>query len=163
MKPRLMLQPGETLEREFRTTRVVWLPAWTLSIFLILGAFFFMVRLFGEGAVGIALFTVLLVLGVWMGGRAWMQFARTQLIVTSDRVIAIRQKGLLEFISTEIPLRSIGSISFRRKGLFQALFRYGKLKVETKGESGRMIFDALPRPERVQELLYCFLHDEPRV
>jgi len=154
-----ILQPEETLERDLRTALVIWLPKFTISAIFILLPFFFLFPLFREGAVGIAIFSIVLLLGLWYGLLSWMQYSRTRLLITSTRVVVFKQIGFFESFTREIPLKAIESISARKKGFFSTVFRYGKLKIETKGQSRRLVFSSLSQPAQVQEFIYSLLHD----
>lgn len=158
MKPaKIELQPNETLEQVFWTTRVVWMLAWVSGGLLTMAGFVLMARLLREGVIGTVALGLLLGVGFWMFGRAWYRFSRTQLLLTSERLIAIRQLGWFDRTLREVPFHAIASVSSRKKGFYQTIFRYGKLRVEVKGDGGRLVFDDLPHPEHIQEILSRFL------
>lgn len=163
MKTLFTLQPDETLEFRLRTTLAVWLPVFVLSALFVTGAFLFMVRLWREGAVGIALFTVLLVMGVWMGFARWWQYTHTELIATSHRLISIKQRSLFDRQMEEVVFPSIKTISFRRKGFFASLLRYGKLRLEMTGSKKALFVGPFSQPEVLVERLYALAHDTPHV
>lgn len=154
------LQPDETLELDLSTAYVIWLPKFITSAILILLPFLFLFPLFYEGVVGIAVFSIVLAFGLWCGSRTWIRYRGTRLIVTSLRVIAFKQAGFFESLTREIPIDAIESVSARTKGFFSTVFRYGKLRIETRGQSKGLVFGPLFRPSQVQEFIYGILRDK---
>jgi uncharacterized membrane protein YdbT with pleckstrin-like domain len=157
---KLLLQPNETLELDIKTAFVVWLPKFILCAVVIVLLFLFMFPLFNEGEIGIAIFCIILFLDLFFGLRVFIKYDKTRLVITSQRVIAHKQSGLFESLTREIPIESIESVSVRVKGIFSVLFRYGKLKFETRGQAKALVFGAISKPALVQEFIYGIMRDK---
>ncbi len=68
-------------------------------------------------------------------------------IVTNERLIDIRQQGLFSRIINEARLYRVQNVRIEIKGIFQTLFHYGDVIVETAGETGRLLLNNIPHPD----------------
>ena len=100
-----------------------------------------------------------------MGLSAWYLFATLLFftnfvdyfldawIVTNERVIDIKQKGLFMRIINEARLYRVQNVRIEIKGVFQTLFHYGDVIIETAGETGQLNFHNVPDPDAVARLV----------
>lgn len=58
----------------------------------------------------------------------------TKLLITSRRIIGIHQKGLFDRTVSDTDFTRIIKISFSVEGIFETLFNYGSLEIETFSE-----------------------------
>lgn len=70
-------------------------------------------------------------------------------IVTNERIIDIRQKGLFTRIINEARLYRVQNVRVETRGIFQTLFHFGDVIVETAGETGQLWFNNISNPDAV--------------
>jgi uncharacterized membrane protein YdbT with pleckstrin-like domain len=75
------------------------------------------------------------------------------LIVTSQRLVDVDQRGIFTRIVTETPLDTIQDVSWSRRGMVQTLFRFGNVKVQTAGATANCEAVNIPQPQAVHELI----------
>jgi uncharacterized membrane protein YdbT with pleckstrin-like domain len=83
--------------------------------------------------------------------RAFLAWATSHFVVTSDRVI--HRSGWLAKSSMEIPLERINDVKFRQSVL-ERMVGAGDLVIESGGEYGQNRFSDIRAPEEVQKLIY---------
>jgi uncharacterized membrane protein YdbT with pleckstrin-like domain len=74
-------------------------------------------------------------------------------IITNIRVIDVHQDGFFSRSTAEIRLEWIQDISSDSNGFFATIFRYGNLNVQTASEHNSLIFEQIPNPEHIRDLL----------
>lgn len=109
--------------------------------------------LFRHGWWGQGIFGIVLFIGLWILLRTLLLWRKTMLIITSDRLIDMYQKSLLEKIISEVPYHQIEDAAGRIKGIFGTIFRYGRLTIQTGNGTVRIIVDKVKQPVRVLELI----------
>ena len=66
--------------------------------------------------------------------RVIVEWYFTKLLITSRRIIGIHQKGLFDRTVSDTDFSRIIKISFSVEGIFETLFNYGNLEIETFAE-----------------------------
>lgn len=74
-------------------------------------------------------------------------------IVTNERIIDIRQKGLFRREISELPLGNVQDLTTEIAGVIPTLYDFGDLYVQTAGKRERFIFMSIPHPERVRDII----------
>ena len=92
---------------------------------------------------------VLLALG-WFGLR-YLQWATTNFVVTTDRLIY--RHGVLAKHGIEIPLERVNTVFFSQS-IFERVLGSGDLVIESAGEQGRQAFSDVRKPSAVQNEIY---------
>jgi len=87
---------------------------------------------------------------VWLGIR-YIQYATTNFVITSDRVIF--RTGFVAKRGIEIPLERVNSVHFNQ-GIFERLIGAGDLLIESGGEIGQQRFTDIKDPDKVQNLIH---------
>jgi membrane protein YdbS with pleckstrin-like domain len=82
---------------------------------------------------------------------SYLQWSRTHLILTTDRLIY--RSGVLTRTGIEIPLERINTVFFRQT-LLERTIGSGDLTIESAGEMGRQEFSNILRPLNVQNEIY---------
>lgn len=96
---------------------------------------------------GASLYTLLL----WMlFFHDWLDHYLDALIVTSERVVRIEQKGLFNRTVADLTLDRIQDVTVETKGFVQTFLRYGSLHLQSAGERERFVFPDIPDPEMVK-------------
>lgn len=83
-------------------------------------------------------------------------------IITDKRVIDVDFDNLLVKKFSEARLLMIQDITSKVSGLFQTIFNYGKVKVQTAGETPEIIFEDIPNPEKIIRTLQVLRDEELR-
>jgi uncharacterized membrane protein YdbT with pleckstrin-like domain len=124
-----------TIARNHWVTRV---GALSLAFLLVALPFFLMVPLISAGKVGLAVFAVMVVVGVFLGARTSFLMYWNAFVVTSRRVIDIDQRGFFSRTVSEAPFERIQDVTYSVKGLFAALMGYGTLTLQTAGTAANL-------------------------
>jgi len=67
-------------------------------------------------------------------------------VVTTDSVTQVDQNSLFNRQSSQLSLGNLEDVTAEQHGIFQHLFNYGILKVETAGERSKFVFSYCPNP-----------------
>lgn len=147
--PKELLSPGEDIVAEFR-------PHWSsiiIPLVLTFGALVAVVLLaaFTDDAVRqwgpLAVAVIWLVLTV----PKFIGWLTTQHVITNERVI--HRQGFIAKHGKEIPHEMINTVSFRQS-VFERMVGSGDLVIESAGEQGQTLYRDIPKPERLQTLIY---------
>jgi uncharacterized membrane protein YdbT with pleckstrin-like domain len=92
---------------------------------------------------------VLVALGAF--GIRYAQWATTNFVVTTDRLIY--RHGVLAKHGIEIPLERVNTVFFHQ-GIFERVLGSGDLVIESAGEMGRQHFTDVRKPSAVQNEVY---------
>ncbi|MGI9027734.1 MAG: PH domain-containing protein [Candidatus Saccharimonadales bacterium] len=112
-------------------------------------------------AIGLLFGLVVLSLGVIFVILATRIYLANQLIITNDNVTQVAQVGLFHRKVSELSMENVEDVTAHQKGLFQTLFNYGRLHVETAGEQDNYNFHYCPNPnayaKAIQDARLTFL------
>lgn len=147
------LRPGEAVVTT--VYRSPWLSVGGIAsaAVLLVADFFLLAWFFARGAWGALGFLAVLVLGTLVGVRALVEWRHSRVIVTNQRILAVRQAGLFRRSVAEVPLEKIQDIRFESRGIRPTLFRLGDITVEVTGGTVPVQILGVPRPEAIQELV----------
>lgn len=156
------LRQNEELLGVYRKTWLVLAGRLALSVFLAFIPFVFIFivpPLLSRIFVGlpITLFILISVFWWWilwvMSFVSLINYLLDAFVVTNRRLIHIEQHGPFNRKVSELALERVQDISIDQKGVMPTSFHYGDIKVETAAESEEFIFIAIPRPNRVKDLI----------
>ncbi len=100
--------------------------------------------LIGFGLSVIGGFMLLASIYVWRQNR---------MIMTSENVVDIDQRGVFRKDISTLRLSRVQDISVRVAGPMQTVFRYGTIAIQTAGEHENFVFDYIPNPYDVKRQL----------
>jgi uncharacterized membrane protein YdbT with pleckstrin-like domain len=83
--------------------------------------------------------------------RRLARWATSDFLITTDR--AMRRSGLIGRSAATVPLTRVTDVRVHQS-LPQRLVKAGDITIESAGATGRLRFDAVPNPERVQRVLF---------
>ena len=81
-------------------------------------------------------------------------------IITSERIIDVRQEGFFSRTVSELKLFQIQDVTSELKGIFQFIFRFGNVHVQTAGEVQRFVFKQIPRPEETRDIIIKLVEEK---
>lgn len=84
-------------------------------------------------------------------------------IITNERIIDIQQKGFFSRIISEQRLYRIQDVTSEVHGLFQTVFKYGNVYVQTAGSKQRFFFNEVPDPEGVRDTIIKLIERNKKV
>lgn len=143
-------------EEVLATVRESLIPnGWKFLIFIawLLIPFFFLFPLFREGVGGMVVFFGLAASGFVLLLRQYIRWHGSTLILTDKRVVDIEQRGFFDQIVTEAPYAQIDEASYRIKGFWATVFRYGVIRLDLSGSAADIEFQYIYRPSRIHNLL----------
>lgn len=127
---------------------------WFLLFFVwIVTPFFFLFPLFQEGTIGIIIFFTLVGTGSTLALRKWYSWQRTVMVITDQRIIDHDQDGFFERVISETTFDNISDVNYKVKGVFSTLFRYGTIKIRTKGNAADLEFRHAKTPVAIHNLI----------
>ena len=71
----------------------------------------------------------------------WMDYYLDILLITSQRILIIEQKGLFNRQVTAVPLERVQDITVRKRGILQTFFDFGDIQIQTAGEENYSMKD----------------------
>lgn len=148
----VQLKDGERVQAVVRQHGIVLLPRLVLAGLLIALPFFFLFSLSHAGTGGVLVFALCVALGLVIALRSFLMWDSDVLLVTSERLVDVDQRGLWARIVAETPLSQVHEVVWLRKGLLPALCRTGTLRIRS-GASSDIVCSGVPRPERVSRLI----------
>ncbi len=129
--------------------------AWRFALYVLwlVIPFFFLFPLFREGLGGVLVFFGLVISGGVMLYRRSVRWSQTVLVLTDKRIIDIDQRGFFDRVVTEVAYTQIDEASYRVKGFWATIFRYGTIRLDLNGSAADILFDFVPRPAKVHNLI----------
>jgi len=121
------LRDGEKILFFIRSYSLIYWWRFSLAAIFILLPFFLLYLLLQWPTWGLIIFSVLLIFGLFLGYKFFIQWYFTCFAVTSERVIDFDQKGVFSETVSQAELNQIEDVYFRKKGAFAAIFNYGNL------------------------------------
>lgn len=118
-------------------------------IFLALVSFF-MFQLFWQGWWGYVVYTLGVLLGLYIIFRVWFFNHFNLFVLTSERVIDIHQVGWFDQIMSSISHQDIKDISVRKKGLLANVFNYGSVIVRSQSDQFFLDIIKIHHPQELQ-------------
>lgn len=151
--PTFELKPHEEILSTVHQSIVPNVWKFLLYALWLLIPFFFLFPLFREGVIGAVIFFLLVITGLLFFLRAYVRWFGTVLILTDKRVVDIDQRGYFDRIVTEASYNQIDEASYRVKGFWSTVFRYGSIRLDLAGSAADIEFEKISRPARVHDLI----------
>ncbi|HJN85231.1 MAG TPA: hypothetical protein QF873_02865 [Patescibacteria group bacterium] len=115
--------------------------------------FFFFFPLLAFGGAGMMLLFIVAGVGAYVLLRASSKWKGSVCIVTNQRIIQTRQKGLLDRQVTYASLKNINDIAYRISGLGKSVLRIGEVRVTFSGVIPSMLFANIKHPETLRDII----------
>lgn len=88
---------------------------------------------------------------------AWINFYLDVWIVTNERIINIEQVRLFDRIVSEQKLFRVQDVTTQVTGILAGMMHYGDVSVQTAGQQERFMFEQIPHPEKVAQIIMHLL------
>lgn len=149
--PEDALTDGETIIVRFRPHWKVLVAPVLVTVGLILAVLVVWIAVPFPAIVEVLVTVGLLGLLLATAGRAFVAWATTHYVLTTERLIT--RRGLIAREGVEIPLENINDVNFSQS-ILERLLGAGDLLIESAGEVGQSRFSDIPHPDRFQALVY---------
>jgi membrane protein YdbS with pleckstrin-like domain len=83
----------------------------------------------------------------------WIDFYMDMAIITDDRLIDISQHGIFHRAISEVSLLRVQDVNATTKGIFQTIFNFGRVDVETAGDIPNFVLDNRPKPFEIARVV----------
>ena len=83
----------------------------------------------------------------------WTNLYLDAWIVTDKRVIDVEQESLFHRSVSDFRIEMIQNITVKERGIIANMFGYGTIHAETAGEKIELLFDHIPNPYKVREVI----------
>jgi membrane protein YdbS with pleckstrin-like domain len=153
LERRLGLKDGETFQAVVRAAPVTVLPLALVALALIFAPFFFLLPLLRWELLGRIIIGILLFVGLLVAGRLLVKWRMSLLALTDRRLIVIRQAGFFERDVTELPFSKMHEVSYRVKGFWPTLCRYGTIVIESAGSDRPIEMACVSDPNALKDLI----------
>lgn len=120
---------------------------------LVVGSSLFFFPFLQFGATGLVPILTVMLLGLFLLMRAAVRWRGSACVLTTQRVVHVDQRGLLERKVTFAPLQAIQDVAFRTSGMMGALFHVGTVRVTFRGIIPPMHFASMVRPQGLHDLI----------
>ncbi len=149
----LQLKETEKVKLFVRRHPMTLLPSLLTATLLIVTPFFFIFPLFSFRMPGVAVFLSSVLIGIVIALRAFLLWDSDALIVTTDRLVKVDQKGVFSRFVTELAMDSISDVAWKRQGVVDTLFSVGSLSVNSPAVSKTIEMKRMSHPQRLHETI----------
>lgn len=157
------LKEGETLIRVIRRDLLASFGPIGLAVLLVLLDFFLLAWFVRHGPWGIAGFLAVLLAGLLIGIRSLVEWRLNALLLTSERIIHVFQKGFFTRTVSETTFSQVTDVRFAVKGPLQTAFDLGAVEVQTAGEGENLRLAGVRHPPQVQAFITDLLRRSRQV
>lgn len=93
-------------------------------------------------------------IGIWLiYFHAFTDYHLDIWIVTNQRILDIQQHGLFNRIVAELNMTKVEDVTSEVRGKMQTVLNFGNIYVQTAGEQHRFIFQQVPHPQKIAEVI----------
>ncbi|KKR49156.1 MAG: hypothetical protein UT86_C0001G0128 [Candidatus Magasanikbacteria bacterium GW2011_GWC2_40_17] len=149
----IILHPREQIIKKIRRYYLTYFWHWLLVFIFIAAPFFFMFVLFSWGKWGVGIFIALLVVGLLVLVRGLFFWRKNVTLISTGRILKMEQHGLLNKTVTDLGFYNIRSVSYKIKGFWPTILRYGKIVIETNDDKKNLEILAVKKPAEVTETI----------
>lgn len=147
------LKEGESVVKMVRRDLLVGLPSFLAAAGLVLADFFLLTWFIRNGRWGISGFVIVLVVGLVIGLRSYVEWRLNALLITNERVLHIHQRGFFTRTVSETTYDKVTDVRSEVRGFLQTALSLGAVEVQTAGEGENLRLEGVRQPSQVQTLL----------
>lgn len=125
-----------------------------LFIFWILIPFILLYPLLQIPLFGVLAFLLFVGSAALYGFFAFRKWEHTAIILTTERIVDVDQRGWIERVVTEIPLSRVVEATYRTGGWFSAILRTGVMLIRTSQRFPDIEFYFTPHPARLARRIH---------
>lgn len=162
--------PGEKIIKVLRRDLFILFKRVVVFLFLILllVAFYYIMMIAFPDLLEGQMFYPLIILGassyslfIWLFFFfSFIDYYLDVWIITSERIIDIRQNGFFSRIISEQKLDKVQDVTSEVHGFFPTVLKYGDVHIQTAAEQGRFNFQEVPDPEGVRDVIIKLMNEK---
>lgn len=145
------LREKEEIVRLVRRAGITLAPSVGLGAVLILVDFFLLAWWLQYRTWGMIGFSAVVILAALIIGRGWYIWAMNLLAITNQRIIDMNQHGLFKRTVAEASYDKIQDVRYTIHGVWQTLFKFGTIVIQTAGASTTLELGSIKDPFEVQQ------------
>ncbi len=145
------LHEKEEIVRVVRRAGITLVPSIGLGASLVLLDFFLIAWWFQFRTWGPVGFTAVLVFAFGLGARGWYIWSKNILAITNQRVIDMNQHGMFQRTVAETTYDKIQDVRYTIKGVWQTMFRFGAIVIQTAGNATTLELTSIKNPVEIQQ------------
>lgn len=92
-----------------------------------------------------------LVIGFAYGALAYFRWKNSVLLLTTERIVFLMQRGIVHREFTECSLVNVQQVAHEVKGFFSTIFGYGDISIYTGGAQQPLRIPHMPDPYEIQQ------------
>lgn len=92
----------------------------------------------------------------------WIDYYFDVWIITTKRIVNINQKGLFVRTVSELEFDKIQDVTTEVKGVISTFLNFGNVFIQTAGEKERFVFQQVPNPYAIKDLIMNLEEKEER-
>lgn len=81
-------------------------------------------------------------------------------IITDERIIDVDFYHVLYKEISDAKIDKIQDVSYNQRGIFQAMFNYGDILIQTAAEKTQFVFEKIPNPDQVVSVINLLIAEE---
>jgi len=147
------LRVNEIIIKIVRKYNFTYLGGLIVCFFFLTLPFFLLYLLFQWKKTGLAIFFLLLLVGIVLLIRNALNIYYNKLVITNQRLIYYKQKGVFHRWVNEVFLDKIQDLSYEIKGFWQMIFKYGNLNIQVINSNTVLKIEKIKSPEKIQDLI----------
>ncbi|MFA7662576.1 MAG: hypothetical protein WCX88_01530 [Patescibacteria group bacterium] len=124
-----ILKDDEEIIQEVRQHLIVFGWPMIISLMLFLVPFFLLYPLFGLGEWGVAIFGLMLILGIFLAIKTFVIWYGNSTVLTNKRIIFFSKRGLLDKKILNVELEVIDDVILHTQGFLATVLKYDNLKL----------------------------------
>jgi len=84
---------------------------------------------------------------IWIGAFiVWVDYYLDVCIVTDKRILSVEQIGFFHRVTSELNLNRIQEMTSEVRGMFQTMFGFGDVYIQTAAEERKLTLKSIPHP-----------------
>lgn len=151
LEKKLKLKNNEKIVNIIRRFGLTFFWQFVLVAILLVVPFFFMFWLFAHSWWGMSLFVLFLAIGLIVLARILFLWRKNVLLLTTHRLVDVDQIGFFEAVVSDIPYDQIEDVHGRVRGVWQTLFNYGNVVIQTGNGKVQVIVDRVKNSISIQQ------------
>jgi len=81
-------------------------------------------------------------------------------IISNKRIIDVDQRGFFSRVISEQKIVNMQDVTSESHGVFPTIFKFGEVHVQTAGAKSRFIFEEVPNPDKIRDMIIKLADDE---
>lgn len=143
------LKQGEKVVGVYRSHWIAGISGWFIGFALVVTPFFFMAKLFAYRTPGVAVFLVLILLGLTKLGQTYVEWNGSAFVVTSYRVVDVVREGFFGCTVSGTTYDRVQDVSYVVPNAWAALLRCGTVTVQAISGTLSLQIDFVRDPQKV--------------